>query len=56
MANYEALVEELMKLSPTELLKVLDSLIERIAAAHDLELAREIVERYRSSFEELALM
>lgn len=50
----EDLVEELLKLPPSELIKVLDSLAERLACKKDIELAREIIERYRPALEKLA--
>lgn len=54
MENYETLVEELMKLSPAELIKVLDLLTARLETRHNLTLVQEIIERYRSALEKLA--
>lgn len=51
---YEALVEELSKLPPAELRKVLDALAQRLEAKKDVELAREVIEQYRPALEELA--
>jgi hypothetical protein len=48
------LLEELLKLSPVELKQLLSDLARRLEARKDLELAREVIERYRPALEELA--
>ncbi|HHW44015.1 MAG TPA: hypothetical protein GXX25_09460 [Desulfotomaculum sp.] len=50
----DTLVEQLLELSPAELLQVLATLVDRLRAQQDVELAREIIEQYRPALEELA--
>jgi len=50
----ENLVEELLKLPQDELLSVFDDVIKHLVSLKRLELAKEIIERYRPALEELA--
>lgn len=50
----EALIKELLKLPPAELLELLDALVKELEAEGRLELAKQIIERYRPALEELA--
>ncbi|NPV27767.1 MAG: hypothetical protein HPY81_10100 [Firmicutes bacterium] len=52
--THEALVEQLLKLPSAEIKQVLDMLAKQLEARNDLELAREVIERYRPALEELA--
>ncbi|NPV27674.1 MAG: hypothetical protein HPY81_09625 [Firmicutes bacterium] len=54
--TYEMLVENLLKLPPAEMIKVIEAVIKQLLARHDTGLAREIIERYRLALEELAHM
>lgn len=52
--TYEVLVEELLKLPPAELKKLLIALVQRLDARDEYELVREVIEEYRPALEELA--
>jgi hypothetical protein len=52
--TYENLVEELARLTPEELKNVLITLEKRLEKKNQLELAKKIIEKYRTALEELA--